>query len=777
MWYDDYYYWMGFDFFGGIDHNFKAALFLKDYWGSRYSSPHPGFGLRLNVQSDALHFDDNITLNACRKNFTDINVCGVPLLEALSLDTENKWRRNLDGCWSDDAGKRIDDYADLMGFPGLDGKFVCVNLSTHMPTRFGGFYLSSHFLLRAGQALPFSDLRYTSEEGYKELIKLFGEDSVKSYTLTELSAVAEALGLVMPWTCESQSSSVPLTATAKDEVQRVLRRQGSVYDGVPARRDQDKVELERRIRSVQGFAAWSCKIKGESYGCGGVPRFAFLRVDGNDANVKSMYQFDSRLYKFENSFCWFGDESSLIEYFDSLSLYDLLALYGLMIGSEADLLHTGIFLEGPLGDWCRSMIRNTLFYMTFACVEGTNYVLSVSDLHGDGDDGRGWAVYPTSGGYAVYAHDLIGYTQNPNLFDGFVLDEGSRHSVSSWGRIGEIFTDVSRYADDPILDMGIDYLREIELTSDYAQFVEFCEREDLFGRWTKAKFAEFKPTWHAQIGNSAHWNLYNGQLQLKEFGDLCHYYTGNPKFLSGCDVSLKFDDDDFMDAVRITGYDTEGYDWEVSVFSDGSWHFVYYTDFLNLLIKRGFKVGDKVHTTHLIIIIDKSCTDAVFDGIFNLLGVDVDKYRDYRETGVYKDVTTGYGRHAKTLVKLLILPFDLKLVLSAWVNANSNLNLGETLASMGSRLAYVDWAGFVSPLCLGEISVDCCFKCGDEYYIRTSYYGVVRHENDDTFIWVCNGTRDEEESVFGDQIKRHYVSGTLKGMKRSKLVSLCSEED
>jgi hypothetical protein len=157
--------------------------------------------------------------------------------------------------------------------------------------------------------------------------------------------------------------------------------------------------------------------------------------------------------------------------------------------------------------------------------------------------------------------------------------------------------------------------------------------------------------------------------------------------------------------------------------------------------------------------------------------VDVDKYRGYRETGVYKDVTTGYGRHAETLVKLLILPFDLKVVLSAWVNTNPNLNLGETLASMGSRLAYVDWAGFVSPLCLGEISVDCCFKSGDEYYIRTDHYGVVRHEDDDTFIWVCNGTRDEEESVFGDQIKRHYVSGTLKGMKRSKLVSLCSEED
>jgi len=773
MWYDND-YWMCFDYFGKTDRNFKVALFLNDYWGSY---EYPGIGLKLNVQSDVLHFDDIVTLNVCQKNFTDISVCGVPLLEALSLDTVNEWRRNLRNLYTDGDDKRVYDYADLMGFPGVDGKLVLVDLTTHMPTRFGGCYLRSHFLLRAGQALPFSDLRYTNEEGYKELVKLFGEESVKSYTLKELSDVAGALGIEMPWTLETDVSSVNLTATGMDEVERVLRRQGSVYDGVPARRDHDKVELERRVRSVQDGADWSCSLNGSCYGSGNLPKFSFLDVKGNDATEYSLYRIDSKLYLRGRALCWFGDEESFAEYFDSLSLYDLLALYKLTVGAEADMLHTGIFLEGPLGDWCRSMIRNTLFYMTFVCVTGTNYVLSDSTLFGNADSRRGWAVYPTPMGYAVYAHDLIGFTQNPNLFDGIILDDGSRHSVSSWGRIGEIFKGVSAYADDLVLDMGIDCLREVELTSDYAQFVEFCEREDLFGRWTKAKFAEFKPTWEAQIGNSVHWNLYNGQLQTKELGDLCHYYTGNPKFLSGCDISLKFDDDDFMDAVRITGYDTEGYDWEVSVFSDSSWHFIYYTDFLNLLIKRGFKVGDKVHTTDLIIIIDKSCTDAVFDGIFNLLDVDVDKYRGYRETGVYKAVTTGVGRHAETLVKFLILPFDLKMVLSAWVNASPNLSLGETLKAMGSRLPYVDWAGVVSPLCLGEISVDCCFKSGDEYYIRTDYYGVVRHEDDDTFIWVCAGTRDEEAAVFGDQIKRHFVSGTLKGMKRSKLISWCSEED
>ncbi len=776
MWYDNDYLWVCFDFFGRIDHNFKAALFLRDLNDS-YSSPHPGFSFQLSVQSDVLHFDDTITLNVCRKDFSDITVCGVPLLEALNLDAVNKWRRDCHRLYTDGDGKRVYDYEELMGFPGVDGRLVLVDLTTHMPTRFGGFYLRSRFLLRAGQSLPFSDLRYTNTEGYEELTKLFGEDSVKSYTLKELSVAAEALGLKMPWTLATEASSVTLTATAMDEVQRVLRRQGSVYDGVPTRRDRDAVELERRIRSLQGGADWSCSRNGSGYGLGDLPTFSFLNVDGNDASEKHLYQIDSRLYKFDRALCWFGDEDSLVEYFDSLSLYDLLALYGMVVGTNDDLLHTGIFLEGPLGDWCRSMIRNTLFYMTFACVAGTEYILPDSVLHGSDGNRHEWVVYPTSMGYAVYVHDLIGYTQNPNLFDGFVLDDGSRHSVHFWGCIGDIFGEVSSYADDLVLDMGIDCLREVELTSDYAQFVEFCEREDLFGRWTKDKFAEFKSTWQAQIGGSVHWNLYNGQLQTKALGDLCHYYTGNPKFLSGCDVSLGFDDDDFLDAVRITGYDTEGYDWEVSFFSDGGWHFIFYTDFLNLLIKRGFKVGDKVHTSRLIIIIDKSCTDAVFDGIFKLLGGDVDKYRGYRETGVYRSVTTGYGRHEKTLAKLLILPFDLKMVLSAWDNTDPNLSLGETLSAMGSRLAYVDWAGFVSPLCLGEISVDCCFKCGDEYYIRTDYYGVVRHENDDTFIWVCRGTRDEEESVFGDQIKRHYVSGTLKGMKRSKLVSLCSEED
>lgn len=477
---------------------------------------------------------------------------------------------------------------------------------------------------------------------------------------------------------------------------------------------------------------------------------------------------------------WVGDEASLRAWLDTLSPFELCAVFSVLKCGEYqawELVSGFAFLEGRFGDAVRKLMRNSIFYQVF-CV-GESFLERISspkdELFYNADGG--WTVaigdYPIGSVkasdadvlrlclYDTVKSDRHGfYNDFVNLFADNKLLRHVLYGMDAFVYISEKAAQLIDW--DPEYKAVWDYIkanRIMERFRDRVKIWDWVLSQDIgYSAWAgdNVETVDYPGIWSND--RSKHW--------FSMVKEIVRYYLGSVP--SGVDF--------FLDSERNTDlvlYDLRGLglecDW--AVLADG-WsshdsYYVFYVDLLKCLVAHGFVAGERVKCRGRVIL-DSSASEAVRAGLKTMLGSEDDL-----------DAVFEGGKAVETQ-DFLYLPFDTRLAFRRWHDTAPEKTLFDVLRREHLRglLHLVDAMGNVSPLALGKVKVgQGVFKFNDAYFLEVfedRMHFIVRCDGDYSFFRVCDLSGISE--LFGvDTLSDLGVvplSGTLNSVRLSKLEAL-----
>ncbi len=477
---------------------------------------------------------------------------------------------------------------------------------------------------------------------------------------------------------------------------------------------------------------------------------------------------------------WVGDEASLRAWLDTLSPFELCAVFSNLKCGEykARAIVSGFaFLEGRFGDAVRKLMRNSIFYQVF-CV-GEEFLDRVSTYNDElfyNAEGN-WTVaisdYPIGSVKASDA-DMLRlclfdvarsdrhsfYNDYVNLFDDNKLLRHVLYSMDDFAYISEKAAQLIDW--DPEYKDVWDYMKSNRIMERYRDRVKIWDwvlSQDIgYSAWAgnNVETVDYPGMWYTDRPK-------NWSIMVKE---IVRYYLGSVP--AGVDF--------FMDSARNTDcvlYDLRGlcleYDWAVAAdtWSNNSSYYVFYVDLLKCLVANGFVAGERVKCRGRVIL-DSSASEAVRAGLKTMLGSEDDL------DAIFK------GGKAVETRNFLYLPFDTRLAFRRWHDTAPEKTLFDVLRKVHLRglLHLVDAVGNVSPMVLGKVKVgQGVFKFNDAYFLEVfedEMHFIVRCDGDYSFFRVCDLTGISEFFGVDKLVDLGVVplSGTLSSVRLSKLEEL-----
>jgi len=484
-----------------------------------------------------------------------------------------------------------------------------------------------------------------------------------------------------------------------------------------------------------------------------------------------------------NSMCegfWVGDEASLRAWLDTLTPFELCAVFSALKCGEfkAWAVVSGFaFLEGCFGDAVRKLMRNSIFYQVF-CV-GESFLERVSSS-------RDKFFYNAEGNWTVAINDYpIGsvkasdvdqlrdclfdvdsvdrhsfYNDYVNLFDDNKLLRHVLYSMDDFAYISEKAAQLIDW--DPEYKAVWDYMkanRVMERYRDRVKIWDWVLSQDIgYSAWAGAcvETKDYTGIWYSERPK-------NWYIMVKE---IVRYYLGSVP------ANVYF----FVESERNTDcllYDLRGlgleYDWAVmaDTWSNHDSYYVFYVDLLKCLVAHGFVAGERVKCRGRVIL-DASASEAVRAGLKTMLGSEDDL-----------DAMFEGGKAVETQA-FLYLPFDTRLAFRRWHDTAPEKTLFDVLRKVYLRglLHLVDAVGNVSPMALGKIKIgQGAFKFNDAYFLEVfedKMHFIVRCDGDYSFLRVCDLSGISE--FFGvdklDDLEVVPLSGSLSSVRLSKLEAL-----
>jgi len=608
--------------------------------------------------------------------------------------------------------------------------------------------------------------------------KFFDSDSRTKYTDAELLDIARLLGFKIGESVEF--ATLPISKRSIGNLvealwANVVEFNGDyVFRGVRTWEKKDNLYTPYNV----GFRVWT----NFDYCCIGFDRNArqwkrlYLDIGVVD---KFFFAHDGNWGSDMREGFWVGDEVSLRAWLDTLTPFELCAVFLTMNCGEyqARAVVSGFaFLEGRFGDAVRKLMRNSIFYQVFCVGESFLDRVSTSDDELFYNAEGNWTVaisdYPIGSVKASDADQLRGclfdvdsvrysfYNDYVNLFDDNKLLRHVLYSMDDFAYISEKAAQLIDW--DPEYKAVWDYMKANRIMERYRDRIKIWDwvlSQDIgYSAWAGAcvETEDYTGMWYRERPK----NWYN---MVKE---IVRYYLG----------SVPSNVDFFMDSARNTDcllYDLRGlgleYDWAVmaDTWSKHSSYYVFYVDLLKCLAAHGFVAGERVKCRGRVIL-DASASEAVRAGLKTMLGSEDDL-----------DAIFEGGKAVETR-DFLYLPFDTRLAFRRWHDTAPEKTLFDVLRKVHLRglLHLVDAVGNVSPMALGKIKIgQGVFKFNDSYFLEVfedTMHFIVRCDGDYSFFRVCDLSGISE--FFGvDKLADLGVvplSGTLSSVRLSKLEAL-----